>query len=504
MRRTTLVALTACLLLLGCSTTHARAQFRPILKWGKCPADVEDTFVSKHKCGYLTVLEDRSKPTGATVRLLVARVPPVGVPARPGIGTSVSANVGDPGPLSGSIAEGTTRLQRVNIQSEQRGSGPNSTPSLRCPETDAMQARAADARTGDVSLVADFAAAVKACATRLRASGVDLAQYDSAASAADLEDLRTAAGVNTWAYIGSYGTQSRTVFEYLHRYPGHTRSAYLDSPWFPEIDELTGGVTGTKEALQAMFDACAADPTCAHSYPRLQQTWQRALTRLTTTPLRGTGINEGEPVPVLVDAGKLLRMARFALGGDGPDNLTLLPSFIKDAAAGKLAPELANQVVTDPIFCAGYRPACADQSDFSLGVYLSTFCRDQLPFINQATLTAAIAGDPIYRDVFARSPYLAACKAWPVAPAPTAPHRETSPTPQLFFSGQFDSYSSPAATRAEAARLEHAWPLIVPGQTHNALGFNDCIIGIRNHWTFSPTHPPESRTCTDTPAITFK
>jgi pimeloyl-ACP methyl ester carboxylesterase len=507
MRRTIPVTLTACLLLLGCTATHARAQFRPTLKWGKCPADVEATFVSKHKCGYLTVLEDRSKPTGGTVRLLVAKVPPVGVPARRGIGTAVGSNVGDADTLSGGIAEGTTRLQRVNIQAEQRGSG-HSRPSLRCPETDALQARAAGARTGDISLTMEFAAAVKACATRLRAAGVKLEQYDSAASAADLEDLRTASGVHAWAFLGSYGTRSRTLFEYLRRYPGHTRAAYLDSPWFPEIDDLTGGATGTRAVLQAMFDACAADPSCAHTYPHLQLTWQRALVRLAKTPIRGTGFaNAGTGVaivPVLVDAGKLLRMARFTLGGDGPDNLTLLPSFIKDAAAGKLTPELGSLVANDPIFCAGYRPACVDQGGFSLGVYLSTFCRDELPFINRATLTAAVGDDPVYRAVFTNSPYLAACKAWAVAPSPTAPHRTTSRARQLLMSGQFDSFSSPAVTSAEAARLAHAWPLVIPGQTHNVLGFNDCVIGIRNQWTFAPTRPPESRTCTDTPAITFR
>lgn len=505
MRRAALLALTACLLLLGCIATHARAQFRPTLTWGPCPADVEDSFVSSHRCGYLTVLEDRSKPTGPRVRLLVARVPPVGVPARRGIGTAVGSNVGDPDPIGGGIAEGTTRVQRVNIQAEPRGSGPHSTPSLRCPETDTLQVRAAGARTGDISLTADFAAAVKACAARLRASGVDLAQYDSSTSAADLEDLRTASRVENWAFIGSYGTRSRTLFEYLRLYPGHTRAAYLDSPWFPEIDELTGGVTGTRAALRAMFDFCATDPNCANAYPNLGQTWQAALTRLSRTPLRGLATkSDGSVVHLLVDAGKLLRMARFALGGDGPDNLTRLPSIIKNAAAGDLAPELADLVANDPVFCAGYRPTCPQQSGFSLGVYLSTFCRDELPFVDEAKLTAAVAGDPVYRDVFISSPYLAACKAWAVAPAPKGPSQDASPTPQLLISGQFDSFSQSEITLAGARRLAHAWPLVVPGQTHNALGFNDCFIGIRNKWTFTPTQAPESSLCTDTAAVRFK
>ncbi len=504
-RRAALLALTACLLLPACAAPQAHAQFRPTVEWGPCPADVEDSFVSSHRCGYLTVLEDRSKPTGRRVRLLVAQVPPVGVPAQPGIGTAVGANVGDPDAVGGGIAEGTTRLQRVNIQAEPRGSGPHSTPSLRCPETDALQVRAAGARTGDTSLTADFTAAVKACATRLRASGVDLAQYDSTTAAADLEDLRVASGVDNWAFIGSYGTRSRTLFEYLRSYPGHTRAAYLDSPWFPDIDELTGGVTGTRAALKALFDVCVADPNCAHSYPELEQTWQAALTRLSATPLRGLATKaDGSVIPVLVDAGKLLRIARLALGGDGPDNLKRPPSIIKNAAAGILAPELAGLVANDPDFCAGYRPTCTQQSGFSLGVYLSTFCRDELPFIDEGRLTAAVAGDPVYRDVFLRSPYLDACKAWAITPAPQRPTQVASPTPQLLISGQFDSFSQPEITLAQAQRHTRAWPLVAPGQTHNVLGFDDCVIGLRNTWTFTPTQEPESSACTDTPAIKFK
>jgi hypothetical protein len=108
--------------------------------------------------------------------------------------------------------------------------------------------------------------------------------------------------------------------------------------------------------------------------------------------------------------------------------------------------------------------------------------------------------------VFSNSPYLAACKAWAVPPSPTAPRETGSPTPQLLISGQFDSYSPPALTRAEAARLQRAWPLVIPGQTHNVLGFADCAITIRNRWTFAPTHPPDSSTnsCTGTTASPFR
>lgn len=497
MRHAVVVAftLTACLIQLGCSAPAHRAQFQPTLRWGTCPADIETTFLSPHRCGRLTVLENRARPGGPRVRLFVLKVWPVGVHARPGLDTAFGQNIGDPGTIDGDAATGATRMQRVSVQAEPRGAGLHSAPSLRCTETDSLQEQAAAARTGDASLTARFVAAVFACAKRLRAAGVDLNSYDANASAADTEDLRVTSGVGSWAVLGSYGTQSRTLFEYLRTHPGRARAAYLDSPWFPAVDELTGGAIGTRAALQALFQDCISDHACNRAHPHLQQTWRRALTRLATTSLRGPATRgDGKTIPVLVDAGKLLRMARFALGGDGPANLTQLPSIIEAAAAGRLEPHLATLVANDPLFCAGYRPLCSGQARFSLGTYLSTFCRDELPYIEPASLTQAVAGDPAYRAVFANSPYLAACKAWPVTQAPRPPQDPHTKAPLLLMSGQFDSFSPPALTNARAADFGTATSVTVPGTTHNVLGFADCALTIRNEWTFAPT-VPVSQTC---------
>ncbi|HEU4543391.1 MAG TPA: alpha/beta hydrolase [Jiangellaceae bacterium] len=496
----------ALVIVAGACTGSPDAAFQPSLEWTDCPAKVESTFLSDHECGYLTVLEDRSKQDGPTVKLLVIRVPPVGATPAPGIVSGIGQNVGDPYDMSGGIATGATRLGRVVIELEHRGAGPYSEPSLRCPEVDALTERAAISLTGDDELTALFVDAVGACAQRLRSSGIEPAAYDVASVVADREDLRTVLGIDQWYMLGSYGTASRYLFEYLRTHPDRVGAAYADSPWFPELDELTGGALGTRAALKRLFEACESDPECSASYPNLEQTWTAALERLAKAPLDGTyETADGDTIDVTVDAGKLLRVARFTLGGDGPGNLRSLPEMIAAAADGQITPQVLSIVANDPVFCAGYRPLCSGQDGFSLGVYLTTFCRDQLPFIDHDALSAAIDNDPSYQAVFGDSPYVRACDAWDVPPsdAPNIAPVDTD-VPLLFLPGQFDSYSPPEWAQEQAARQSRAWSIEIPANTHNTLGFAECAISARNAWVGNPTTPPDTTACNSAPPIEFE
>jgi hypothetical protein len=87
------------------------------------------TFVSRHQYGYLTVLQDRAKPTGRTIRLLTVMAWPVGVDPLPGMATGFGGNIGDPRSIDGGIAPGATRLGRIVVQLESRGAGPHVTTS---------------------------------------------------------------------------------------------------------------------------------------------------------------------------------------------------------------------------------------------------------------------------------------------------------------------------------------------------------------------------------------
>jgi pimeloyl-ACP methyl ester carboxylesterase len=473
----------------------AKPIFRPTFQWEKCPSDVEIQYFSRHRCGWLTVLQDRSKPTGKTVRLLVVETWPVGEVPLPGFNSGFGGDLGNSNGY-GSTAAGATRTHHIHFTLELRGTG-HSAPSLACPEVDALDRRQAQAPTGDTSLLRDFGAAVTACHDRLTAEGVVPADYDVENIAQDMDDLRVALGIDRWAFEASYGTNSRYLFEYLREFPDRVSGVWMDSPQFPQVDEVSEGIDGTRYALDQLFKACAGDAPCAKAYPDLRELWERAITGLERRPLHGS---------VTVDAGKLLRVARFTLGGDGPENLTRLPAIIAAAAHGRIDPQLAEIVANDPLFCAGYRPSCTGVGvqRFSLGVYLTVLCRDEAPFIDPAALTREAGGDPTLEAVFVRDPYLAACKEWNVPPADSAVHQAArTDVPQLILLGRFDSFSPLPVAKEAAKTFGNAWVLEVPGQTHNALGFSDCPIGIRNAWIQDPTSPPVDTSCLKDMRIEF-
>ena len=57
--------------------------FQPTFAEAQCPDDVSANVVIGVMCGFVTVLEDRSQPTGRTIRLFVARFDPPGGTSTP-------------------------------------------------------------------------------------------------------------------------------------------------------------------------------------------------------------------------------------------------------------------------------------------------------------------------------------------------------------------------------------------------------------------------------------
>ena len=60
------------------ATDATAASFHPSFADAPCPDDVTNQVVTPATCGFLTVLEDRSKPAGRTIQLFVGRFDPPG------------------------------------------------------------------------------------------------------------------------------------------------------------------------------------------------------------------------------------------------------------------------------------------------------------------------------------------------------------------------------------------------------------------------------------------
>ena len=211
------VVLAAALTATACTTASGAAAFHPSVRWTTCPPAIEVGFITAHRCGVLTVLEDRSRPGGPRLHLVFVRVPPVSGPVLPGLMTSFGGDTGDPAGLNSDASTQAVRLHHADVRLETRGTGPGSAgdPSLRCPEVETLRTQAVGAPSGDPALTASFVEAVRRCASRLRAAGLDPANFGAAEQVADVEDLRRALGLRHWAVVGTWGTQSRTLTEYL-------------------------------------------------------------------------------------------------------------------------------------------------------------------------------------------------------------------------------------------------------------------------------------------------
>ena len=145
--------------------------------------------------GELRVPENRGKPDSRTIALKFVRFkstaakpgsPIVYLAGGPG-GSGIGAASGSRFPLFLALREFGDVLAF-----DQRGTGA-SEPDMRCGSDQMIPLGEPLDR---VKAGAVLAGAVKACADRLRASGVDVDAYNSRSSAADLNDLRKALGAD--------------------------------------------------------------------------------------------------------------------------------------------------------------------------------------------------------------------------------------------------------------------------------------------------------------------
>ena len=479
------------------------AAFVPTFAVQPCPSDVTENVVIAVSCGFLTVLEDRSKPAGRTIQLFVARFDPPGGTSTPDpvIALGHLASKDGYGDLSGS----GQRTHRVLYLIDPRGIG-HSLPSLDCPEVTAIGPDEAGLRLRDPARAALVTKAVGACHDRLVAQGIDLSAYDIAANAADVADLRTALKIGSWNLM-TYGT-SAIGLEIASRDPSGLRSLIIDSPSLLAPEYLSVGPAALDGAIARLVVACYADGACARAFPDTGALIRNAISKLDAKPVTldvgGTvdAIRLGHPIRVVIDGAALVRMLRFGLGSGGGSRAALALVTVRDAIDGTLSPADPDieAIAADTGDCVGLIPNC---EAVNLGALYSITCRNDASQVDASRLATAIAGRPAYADVFAPSPLLAPCAAWGVTPTP-ASTGSTPPggVPTLIFRGEFDPYSAPSSdVSAALAGTSNVYLVDVPNQSYNTLGFTECPRAIRNAWIDAPNGPPDTSCLGNIPAL---
>lgn len=451
--------------------TPPQPGYTPILEKASCPFKLPPGQVEGRtvECGYLVVPEDRSDPTGRTVRLAVAIChPPRGASET----DPIIYLMGGPGASAleflylsfDALFAPVLAANRDLILFDQRGVG-FSQPALDCPKAYDLGLELLDHELDGKRLTEEemdnlLGEAYMACQRDLSAVA-DLSAYNTVANAADVNDLRIALGyqqVNLWG--GSYGT--RLALGVMRDYPAGLRSVVLDSVYPPDMDLYLATPANLDRALNLLCAACAADKYCNAAYPNLRQVFFTTLEHLNKNPYATKITNPftGGSYNTLLTGDVLFGLV-FQLLYE-TKVLPVLPQLIYDASRGNF--ETINRI---------YGALIGQGTISSRGMMFSVQCNEELSFSTLEQFEAVLLDypdlAPFIRDTILGEPAYHVCTFWGAGQAAAAENEPvTSDIPTLIMQGQHDPVTPSAWGQHAAQTLKNSYFYLYPGVGHGA------------------------------------
>jgi len=453
-----------------------------------CKVDTS-AMTEKVDCGILFVPEDRSQPNSPLIQLAVAIIrspsahpapdPVVYLQGGPGV-NALDDLAAYHDTFGGILAN------RDLIVFDQRGVG-FSSPSLECPEEEdqLLKDLAKMGLSGEEwqqhSLQAD-----QVCHDRLVKAGRNLSAYTSAASAADVNDLRVALGYAKWnLYGGSYG--SRLALTIMRDYPQGLRSVVLDSVWPPQVDLDAETAGNTERALNLLFERCAADVECNAAYPDLKTVFYDAVAKFDARPAATSLIRPrtGKFVLAYMDGDAMIGLVSSMLRST--DTLPYIPKMIYILRGGG-SDRLLVQYWSNHVFGGDYGSA---------GMQLSVECAEEAIFTSpQAIATANATVSSRLQDAFGQG-FSATCPVWKVKPAAALENQPVvSNIPTLILTGDDDPATPPAWGKLAAQTLSNSYYFEFTWAAHGVIYGSgpaaSCSQGMMNAFVSDPTSAPDS------------
>ncbi|MBN2394659.1 MAG: DUF885 family protein [Anaerolineae bacterium] len=467
------------------ASAPAEDSYTPVYEASYCRFPIPQGY--EIECGDLFVPESHSQPNGATIRLHV------------GIFKSTNPNpapdpvihlMGGPGASPLDVVEGVLYAggnailkQRDYIMFSQRGTH-YAEPFLGCPgrvdfqwELAAQSLSLAERNARELEFWSN-------CHDSLVAQGVNLAAYNSAENAADVDDLRLALGYEQVNLYGiSYG--SRLALTVLRDHPEGIRSATIDAIWPPQVALDHDVALNAYGSFRALFDACAADTYCSKTYPDLEATFRQVLQDLTVHPVTF----QFDRGPVTLN-GETFLGALFSLL-HSIDAIPWIPVLITDAARGQY---------DEGLFEIG------GAGTYAWAMHYAVRCYEEFAFESQEEALALVADlPPEFRDFFVDTFEYALCDAWGIG---TDDLRENEPiasnVPTLIFSGRYDPITPPTYGRLTAETLSNGYFIEFPTLSHGVMRSNECALDIGLAFLDNPTAKPDTSCMEDLTGPEFK
>jgi pimeloyl-ACP methyl ester carboxylesterase len=463
-----------------------------VLLWGSCASEAAEhahslplapcrfaELARPARCGALDVAENPEQPDGRRLSISVVVVPAQKSPSLPDPIVVLTGGPGEDaiGSAGFYAARFATLLDdRDLLLIDQRGTGksgalPCSLYSLKDP--------AANLR--------DLfpAAAVKRCARHLQVHA-DLSQYLYARFADDLEQVRRQLKMGPLnLYAGSYGTRAAQV--YMRAYPQSVRTAYLGSAVPTDAANPLPFAKTAQAALDNLFGACSADAACRTAFPKFRDEFREVLTRLDAGPVQ-VALPDTSRTGTLY-RGRVAEWIRSKLYR--PKSASVLPWIVHRAYLGDWDP-LTRELLSD---------AHDGDSALSFGLFLSITCNEDVAFVREQDVAAAIQGT-FLRDYRLRQQQ-AACGEWPRAALPPG-YREPihSDVPTLLVSGDADGATPLWYAERVAAGLSNHVLTVAKGQGHTE--WSACIARLYERLVRSASVGGLTTSCEPVPRPAFK
>jgi pimeloyl-ACP methyl ester carboxylesterase len=393
------------------------------------------------RCGYFEVAENPDQPDGRQIELAYAVLPArARAQADP-----VFFLAGGPGQSARETAPMMrAALREVNrtrdlIFLDQRGTGGSNLLDCQFEDQDdwlEMDVEALDQRLRECQAEWD----------------ADVRFYTTAHGADDIELLRQRYGFEQINLIGgSYGTRMAQV--YLKRYPDRVRRVVIDGVAPTRLH--LGSEHGLKLdlALERVFAACQAEPSCNEAFPELAEAYQTLLARyidngqdlVITHPRTGTGMDLRFTRDVLAGA---LRFLAYS-----PTSQMMIPYLVHEAAT-----------TGDPSRMAAQALITYEQMDdmIAIGLNFAVGCSEDWPgWPRDLDQSHTLLGNSM-TEFYAR-----VCDWWPAGEVDPDFHQPfDSEAPILILSGELDPVTPPEYGEEALAQFSYSRHLVGTGLGH--------------------------------------
>jgi pimeloyl-ACP methyl ester carboxylesterase len=400
------------------------------------------------ECGVFTVAEGRGSGGDRTIELWTVVLRATG----PTSAEPVFFLAGGPGQGATDLAElalgpfATVREVRDIVLVDQRGTGRSNR--LDCPNAAASDPRSVFGHLFEPRAIA-------ACLQEV-SRHADPRLYITELAVADLDEVRARLGydrVLLWG--GSGGT--RTALVWMRLFPDRVAGALLDGVTPTDFRAPSTYARGCQDALDRVIEDCRQQEECRRIYPNLEAEFERLLGLFDDGPIK-TSIRTpaGEQVQIEMHRGDLGYALRSRLYSSR--SIAQLPAWIHRAAATGDLQDFAQAYWEREVHL---RPVVA------MGVHLSIFCSEDLPFVRDEEIARLTEGSFLGTYLFEQ--YRAACAEWSAAQVDRSflePVR--SDIPVLLFSGYYDPSTPAWLADRVATWLPQSRHVVVRNESHGA------------------------------------